>query len=220
MIKKILLVSLLTSFSSISYAQTVSLNKLFEVTQNNFCYQREVYKDIKSSLNIGDNAQLTLLGKSVNATIADTILEVNETENNIKNKLLNAKAPKFSVRDINKTKLKNLYTLEYSITIELQGTPVETIRSMSKSFPGINYDPYNFGGSFVFKSVPQIDYNKAGTMEQLSAMINNSNASSMVFSLSKSSQNSTLINYKCQVVAVSDVSPESFANIVTNKLNQ
>lgn len=221
---------LLTSLimSSPLYAQdfqanTVNLDKLFEVSKNNFCYQQNNtnYQGIEGFFHINENSKLYLLGKPVSMSLSPPIITINDTGDHLKEIFYKnsqtKKTPTFTQYQFANVNLKNIYTLEFSSTIEVTQPPYQLISQLAKKFPGINMNPDSYSGQFILYKQLQPNFDSAKDLNEINKMMDNLDASSYAFSLSKLENGNTLLNYKCQIVIVTDQTAEQVARQIAPK---
>lgn len=204
-------------------ANTVSLDKLLEVSKNNFCYQQNntTYQGIDGYFHINENSKLVLLGKPVSMSLSTPIITINDTGEHLKEIFYKnnqtKKVPTFTQYQYTNINLKNIYTLEFSSSLEFNEPPYQIISQIAKKFPGINMNSDSYSGNFTLYKQQLPNFDNAKDLNEISKMMDSLNSSSYAFALLKLQNGHTLLNYKCQIVTVTEQSAEQIAQQIAPK---
>lgn len=198
-----------------SYAQEViSLDKLFEINSKNFCYQlkEDKVKGFINFFNVSSNNKITLGNQKVDAiSFEKPILQINETGEHLKYSLFKYNPNKYTQYDLSNNRIKNIYTINYSINLELTLTPLQIISLLSKKYPGINFKNDKYAGDFTFSPVKRPDFDKANNLKEFNQLLEDIPSAAYSFEINPTSIEKSVINYKCQMVILTPKSAQEIA---------
>lgn len=215
MLKKIIILALL--YPTISMAQSISLNPLLSISRDNYCYQHKnkEIKSINSFFNINSKSNLKMMNQPVlSFMVQDTVINVNQTGENMKKQLLKYDSKKFPQDELEKTMVNNIYTLTLAADMEFAAKPVEVMNMLFKAFPGMKLNPDVFSGEYILSSGIATDFNKAKNIKDFNNQLENLPSSQIEFSINGSG-NQSILNYHCKMVIVTNKTAQMIANELT-----
>ena len=188
----------------------VNLDKLFQVSENNFCYQQNqpVQQSVAKSLHIASQSVYQLGGVPVSTIqIQPTVLKINETGDHLKQTVLTDRN-KYPLKDL-ESPIKNIYTIEHKVTIPVEMSPVKTLAFLSNRFRGLNFQSDSYAGQVILAS-NKTDFNQAKNIKEFNRTLEKTASSSLAFLVTGNAQQS-IINYTCQITIVTSKTPEEIA---------
>lgn len=218
-----ILLSTLLLGSNLYAQEVVSLDKLLEVSKNNFCYQQNntTFQGIEGFFHITEQSKLYFLGKPVSMSLSAPVITINDTGEHLKEVFYkNSQAKKlstFTQYQYANVNLKNIYTLEFASAIEINQPPYLVISNIAKKYPGINISPDSYSGQFILSKQVTPNFDNAKDLNEINKLMDNLNSSSYAFSLTKLENGNTLLNYKCQIVTINEQSAQGIAQQIAPK---